>query len=68
MSQEENMAGSLCASWLMSAGEARCDNKYTFSPTAKVAKANNGTKPTDVIQFQHSFQTCETGFRFIVRF
>lgn len=31
MSSVENMNASLCASWLMSPSEVRCDNKYSFS-------------------------------------
>lgn len=44
MSQVENMAASLCASWLTSPGEARCVTINTDS----LNKANTGTKPRDV--------------------
>lgn len=52
MSSEENMAASLCASWLLSPGEARCDNKYRLFWVAGSRSKRETLKPTEALNFK----------------
>lgn len=51
MSSVKNMAASLCASWLLSPGEARCDNKYRLFRVAGSRSKHETLKPTEALNF-----------------